>query len=378
MSSTLQLFCAITPGLEPLLAAELTELLPGIKQRDRLGGIELRTDHAGMWRIATHSRVCESLRTRIGRFEARNFAALEAGLRRLPWEAWLPRGSVPEVRVVCHKSALMHTGAVGERVLRSVAQRWQRGSAAEGPDLPTPPVAETAGLHVRIHHDAVQVSVDASGELLHRRGWRQMVGRAPLRETLAAACLQAAEVPTDAVLWDPFGGSGTLAIEHLLRASGRPAWTPGRRYAFELWPVHDAAAWEAFLQPLQTDRPTAARAVVSDRNPAEIEAARANAEAAGVGDALVCFQGDFADALELVPRGAAVLTNLPYGHRTDARGLSETFARFGRLLRRRPDLRPVTVLSGHPAFERQASGQWRVVHRFDNRGLRVQLLALQR
>lgn len=373
MSATrYRLFCAVAPGLEPLLEEELRRLdatyhlgLSGLTQR--AGGVDAQGNREGLWQIACRSRLTESLRVRIGRFEARRFDQLEAGLARLPWHAYLPPGPVPAVHAVCHKSAMYHSGAVAERVAGVIgtAQAKRRGV----PDDRPPPA-----VHVRIERDVVQVSVDASGELLHRRGWRTRVGPAPLRETLAAACVQAAGIGAAQVVWDPFCGAGTVAIEAVL--AGQATWSPGRRYAFESWPTHDATAWQAQLATLTPRPPPTLRAIGSDLDPAALTAARANAADAGVSDRLTLAEGDFETVVEQVPQGAAVLCNPPYGKRMGRHDLGDLLTRLGHMLGRRRDLRPVAVLSGAPGFGRGTGLRWETRLRLNNRGLRVRLFVL--
>ncbi len=254
------------------------------------GGFEVLGTREVLWTLATRGRLAESIRVRIGHFEARRFEQLEAGLAKLPWHAYLPMGSSPRISATCRKSRLYHSGAVEERTAAAIASRWKgRKGSKTGVALSTP----AAPVHVRIERDHVQVSVNASGELLHRRGYRTSVGKAPIRETLAAACIRAADLDRDTTVWDPFCGSGTLAIEWLASADRRPAWLPGRRYGFESWPTHDAIAYEAFIKDLPAGAPSSAGAIASDIDEHELEAARNNASAAGLGDRITWHQGDF-------------------------------------------------------------------------------------
>ena len=375
MSATrYRVFCAAAPGLEALLAEELTELDArfGLEMRglqEQVGGVDLQVGRLGLWHFACRSRLAESLRVRIGRFEARRFEQLEVGANKLPWHAYLPPGPTPSVHAVCHKSALYHSGAVAERVAGVItAGQAKRRAQPDGRAMPA--------VHVRLDHDQVQVSVDASGALLHRRGWRTRIGRAPLRETLAAACVRAMELAPDAVIWDPFCGAGTLAIEALQASAGWPTWRPGRSYAFESWPTHDADGWAAFTAELGQRADVPGRAIASDIDPAMIEAAQGNAVDAAVAEDLTLLQGDFEAIVDQIPAGAAVLCNPPYGKRLRGPGLGEMLTRLGHMLGRRKDLGPVAVLSGAPGFGRSTGQRWQTRLRLNNRGLRVRLYVL--
>ncbi len=361
-------FVGVTPGLEEALAAELEALELGAPKRLE-GGVELRVPREGLWRVARWSRLAESLRVRVGRFEAKSFAELEDRLGRLPWAAYLP-GAGGEVRATCRKSRLYHSDAVVERARRVLQGRL--GSSAPGP-----------AVHLRLDHDEVTVSVDAAGERLHKRGWRQDVGAAPLRETLAAACLRLSGWAPGQTLWDPFCGSGTLVVEAAAMAAGLPAPTAERGFAFELWPTHDAAAYAAFVGAEPPPRPAGLVATGSDLNPAEIEAARRNAERAGVTAHVSLLAGDVAEAGKQVGPVDFIVSNLPYGERTRAVDLQDAWRRLGQAVKTRQGqgLRGAALLTGADTAERLARSAGlalRPLARFSNRGLPVVLLGLGR
>lgn len=339
MASRHLVFVATSPGLEPLLGEELREL--GFEPRVLPGGVELRTEREGIWSLCWQSRLAESVRVRLKPFVARDFGALVTEAARLPWRAYLAPNAKVSVSVTCHKSRLWHSDAVAERVLEVLRERAGADTTSSEP---------TQRIFVRIERDRVQTSVDAGGERLHRRGYRTHVAEASLRETLAAALVRIAEAaaPTAQILWDPFCGAGTLGLEWLERRLGRLAG--GRRgYAFEHWPTHSPALyaeWVSTLEGAQRERPSGAFEFIgSDRAARALDAARANAESAGLTARCRWLQGDFEAVAEQVPRGAFVLTNPPYGVRLDQRDeRGSLLRRFGALLARRPDLRPAFVL----------------------------------
>jgi len=371
-----RVFVAVTPGLEPLLAQELVEL--GLCDRPSAvaGGVELAGDRRCVWQVALRSRLAESVRVRLGRpFRAVRFEQLRERLGRLPWSAYIPRGLRPEVRVSCRRSRLYHSDAVAQRIEAVLEERLETAA----------PVA-AAGLHAgglqpprvyaRLERDLVQISIDASGEPLHRRGYRTHVGAAPLRETLAAACLRAAGLSGVSALWDPFCGAGTVPVEALREAMDL---APGasRRFAFEAWPTHDAEAYGVLVRDLPAARPPAMSVFGSDVDRDVLAAARDNARRAGVAEHLKLLEGDFETVAARIPPGAAVVTNPPHGRRLTGRGLRELHRRLGALLAGRPDLSPVHVLTGYPGFRRATGLPWRQVLTFDNRGSPVRLLRLR-
>ena len=366
MGTTYEIFAAVTPGLEHLLSQELAELQPRLKTQLRRGGVEFRGDQALVWRVLMGSRLTETLRVRIGRFKARNFKELEAGLRRVPWAAYLAQDIAVNVQVSARKSALYHSGAIAERVAHTL------GRPVVGPD------EAQVRLWVRLASDRATVSVDAGGGLLHRRGWRTAVGRAPLRETLAAACVRLAGLSQGQALWDPFCGAGTIPIEAALRATGQVV-QPDRRFAFQDWPTFDADQVAAVAQPAQ-GRETAPQTFWgSEVSEETLAAARGNAERAGVHEACAWMAGDFEGHLESIPRGAAVISNPPYGKRLKGgAALERLWVRLGQVLARRVDLDPVVMLVGTRRFEEATGLSWTTLAEFTNRGTPTRLVGLTR
>ena len=208
---------------------------------------------------------------------------------------------------------------------------------------------------MRLEHDLCTISVDSSGALLHRRGYRLATAKAPLRETLAAGLIMAAGWPAgDAVpppLLDPFCGSGTIAIEAALMAL---QIAPGRqrRFAFMAWPDYDADLWQRLLDEADGQAAGAARTTRrpvgdpgSDRDAGAIAAAQANAGRAGVGGT-VAFACHALSAIDPPAGPGFVVTNPPYGQRV--RGgpdLRNLYAQLGNVLRERCPGWQATILS---------------------------------
>ena len=367
MGTSYEIFVAVTPGLEEALAVELTELLPKVTAQVRHGGVTFRGTQEVLWTVCAQSRLAETVRVRVGRFKARQFAELEAGLGRIPWSAYLPRQASVTVQVTARKSALYHSGAIAERVAKAL-------------DRPVVAPADAEfRLWVRLVKDQATLSVDAGGGLLHRRGWRQAVGRAPLRETLAAACVRLAQVAPEQALWDPFCGSGTMPIEAALARAGVPCQSE-RRFAFQGWPTFQADGFEAWRASVGQERTALAPIFFgSERSEETLDGARMNAARAGVEAACHWMSGDFMTHIDAIPQGAAVLSNLPYGKRlSGGAGLEALFARFGECLTQRLDLDPVVVLVGKRPLERATGLRWDTIGSFSNRGTATRLLRLKR
>lgn len=343
--------CAI--GLEELLLAELEA--QGVVGRPASGGVECRGNAETLSTICLTSRVAESVRVRLKEFDAKEFGKLEQSLRALPFRAFLPAGTKVKVRVVCHHSRLWHSGAVRERVETVLKAHvgWEPTSDSDVIQV----------VHVRLDEDRVQVSLDATGERLSRRGYRRHVEKASVRETLAAALVRVvpseakvdpSEVPAERppIIWDPFCGAGTILLEALEVAHGRVAGS-ARQFAFERWRGHSQQELVE-LRSLLTERLLASApapalvAIGSDRDGKAISAATENAKAAGLESFCTFLQGDIDSVVDKIPRGARIATNPPYGKRIQEAGAMKKLLG---VLSRRPDLAPVVVLVGGAARE---------------------------
>ena len=305
------------PGLAALCADELRALGLAIDLVDDAGVTFAATPEA-LAQAHVGSAIASRIVVRLAHFEARGFAELERHAKRVPWSRVLTAGRQVRLRVTSRKSKLYHTDAIAERL-------WPAIVAAGGVANPAPVAADDDDdavgadaaqlLVVRVHRDVVTISADASGALLHRRGWRLATAKAPMRETLAAALLAASGYDGRRPLVDPLAGSGTIGIEAARQARGL---LPGldRGFAFEQWPAHDPAV---LVRVRDAARAAAlphapAAIVVNDRDPGACEAIRANAERAGVARDLEVRQGP-ASRLVLPEGPGWIITNPPYGKR---------------------------------------------------------------
>lgn len=364
----LRCFASVSPGLEPFLEQELQAL--GHRTKQLAGGVEFSGSFADLQHVCATSRLAESVRVRLKTFEAAHFNQLEAGLQRLPWHAYLRPSASTHIAVTCRKSRLFHSNAVLERAHRIVetALRTSLPLASRTDALQT--------VFLRLDHDRVEVSIDASGELLHRRGYRTHIGNAPLRETLAAALIHIADAPSANHLWDPFCGSGTIALEWL--ATHHSYTVPERTYAFQQWPTFPKAdALPASPAGVERATPTQ-RAFGSDIHDKSLAAARVNAEQLGATHHVTWFQEDFAAAAAHIPEGSVVITNPPYGKRIgDNRQVLTLHRRFETLLKARRDLRPVVMACGFAPFLGAMTLPWERVASTKNGGLPLTLLRLK-
>lgn len=297
-------FVVTTPGFEQVCAAELNVL--GIEKTEiMLGGVEFTGGLHELYQANLWLRSATRVLVRVGELQARDFPTLFKRLQRLPWGRFIKPGSKCTIRATCHRSRLSHSGRVGETCRQAIEKAL--GAEGEGEGQVT--------VYLRLEDDRCQVSIDSSGELLHRRGYRMANVTAPLRENLAAGCLLALGYDGSVPLVDAMTGSGTFAIEAALIALNR-APGAGRQFAFMDWPKYRAGLWQQLLLNAQRaerkELPTPIYAV--DSNPKAIDAARQNLAAAGFSEVvqLTCKP---MQELVVGQQTGLIICNPPYGER---------------------------------------------------------------
>jgi putative N6-adenine-specific DNA methylase len=394
------LFAACAPGFESITAAELFSL--GIANPKAVpGGVEFRGYLSHVYKINLWSRTAERILVRLDSFQAITFKELRDKTKQIEWEKFLRPGDRLSIRATCKKSRLIHSDAVAERVQLAIADRLgaaqkilaeQESSKFARSPRPrgriAPSTARTRSesnllsdketlaqtIIVRIVDDECTISLDSSGELLHFRGYRLATAKAPLRETLAASMILAANWKTDQPLIDPFCGSGTIPIEAALIARNI---APGlhRSFAFERWPKFDRSAWHKLIaQATESILPQAPSIIRgSDRDAGAIEASRSNAERAGVLEQIE-FKPQAISDIQSIDR-ASIVSNLPYGQRLAAdKDLRNLYAQFGKVLREKFSGGHVAILAGDVQLEKNVGVNFGDAIRINNGGLNVRFV----
>lgn len=361
-----QTFLSVPPRLEFVLDDELRDLgFKGSRNRIR-GGAELYASEEEVWKLCHDARIPDHVRVRIGDFHAVTFREFEAGFFKLPFSVYYDRGSVPPIAVTTERSKLYHSDAIAQRARRFLGE-FLDANRGVNESLPT--------LHIRFVKNVCVVSVDASGELLHKRGVRTHVGQAPLRETLAASCLRMAGMHDAKALYDPFCGSGVFLVERAMAEQGLKL---PREFAFQQWKGHAADKYAEFLasrREIPVDTPTL---VGSDRDSKALKAARANLKNIKRLESTQLIEGNFRVHLAEVPEGVSVITNPPWGRRMSKQRKAAIAAEIGGMLRERPDFTEVAVLTAHTQFEGPTGFGWTELANFQDGGTDVRLLKLKR
>lgn len=365
MKRELSLFASTAPGLEPLAEAELRAL--GVaKTRVVPGGVELSADRGLVFRMLVELRTVSHLLLRIAKFRADRFDWLEREVRKLDWASWLVPGVSRKLRVTAEKSRLFHTDAIAERLEAWMSEALgDAGAVDEGP-----PVTIAA----RLVHDLVTLSIDLSGEPLHRRGYRLDPGKAPLREDLAAALVLASGWDRKTPLIDPLCGSGTIAIEAALLGTDT---APGlaRSFAIERTRLGNAADIARAKRDAQKARlmSTPPRVLASDRDPRAIERTGKNAARAGVTLELTAVPLSSVAIDDLVGTAPVVVTNPPWGERLDeaGAGFDRLYGALGALIRRLGPGARLALIAPDPRLARTVGLPLRSAFLTDAGGLKV-------
>lgn len=315
-------FASVHPGFEHLLLEELLGM--GIQAKLTEGGVSFPGSLTNLHTAHVSSRFAGRILVRLGTVKAGSLDQLAASTRLQPWKRFVHPHQNVRVDVTSHGSRLRRKDAVSRKVTHAIRD------ALRGPRLSSGrPPREPARVMVRIIKDRATLSMDASGDLLHRRGWRKATARAPLRENLAAAILEMAEWDPSQALADPMCGSGTFGIEAATYAAGL---LPGadRRFAFHTWPGVDARKL-----PKLRGTPALANVLMADRSIKSVEAATSNARRAGVFDK-VRLEHTPLEHLEPHAESGVLVANPPWGGRIgDDAELEGLYRRWGRILRER-------------------------------------------
>ena len=320
MPDSMQLVATAAFGLETVVAGELRQL--GYEPRiTRPGRIEFAGDESAICRANLWLRSSDRVLVQLARFPASDFDTLFETTLSLPWEEWIAPGAAIPVRGRSRKSQLSSVPACQRTVKKAIVDRLGRtlvGHASAEVGLPGDALAETGPpvpVEVALLEDEATLSVDTSGDGLHRRGYRTLTGAAQIRETLAAALVQLSFWQRGRPLVDPFCGTGTIVIEAAMLGRNM---APGRRrpFAAEHWPRIAPNFWKRareeaddLLQP--SLRP---RLLGTDNDPEALKLARYHAEQAGVAADVHFQQQPFAD-LDSTRSFGSIVTNPPYGMR---------------------------------------------------------------
>jgi putative N6-adenine-specific DNA methylase len=332
----LALFLPCAAGVEEFLRAEVAQILDvphlSLSQSQR-GGVALMATQNDVMLLNLHSRLCQRVLIRMAYAPYRSELDIYEVAKEVEWDAWFNASRTFKIEITAQHSPLKSLNFAALRVKDAICDRF-RDLTGERPSVDT----HFADMRVYVHLTAEHVTLylDTSGEPLFKRGWREEVGEAPLKETLAAAVLAAVgwhnACERGVPLYDPCCGSGTIAIE-AAQIACRIAPGLNRFFAFEKFDGFAQEPWEALRQAaLQQIRPSKSPIFASDVAHRMVDFAEQNALRAGPDGVVakaITFRGG--DALQRMPPvdisnfvTGYVVMNPPYGERIETGGFSKT------------------------------------------------------
>ncbi len=318
-------------GLEAVLKKEIYDLGYDITRVED-GRVTFEADAEGIARSNIFLRTCERVLLKIGEFEARTFDELFESIRAFRWEDYIPKdGKFWVKKAASVKSQLFSPSDIQRIVKKAIVERlkpvygieWFEETGAEYP------------IRIFIHNDRVLVTIDTSGESLHKRGYRAVSNEAPISETLAAALIMLTPWKQDRILVDPFCGSGTFCIEAALMAAHK---APGvnRDFLSQQWKhiILPQLWYDTVTEAHDLETPDVKTDIqgydIDDRS---VRIARSNAQKAEV-DGLIHFQQRDVRNLSHPKKYGFIITNPPYGERLeDKEHLPELYKTFGERFR---------------------------------------------
>lgn len=301
-------------GVEKMLAREIKDLgFEIIKTED--GRVTYKTDEYGIARANMWLRCAERVHLKIAEFEAKTFDELFEGTKRINWAKYIPYGAqFPIAKASSIKSKLHSTPHIQSIVKKAIVESLKKSYLEDGLLKED---KEKYPIYVFIHKDKVVLSIDTTGDALHKRGYREKANKAPIRETLAAAIMYLTPWRPGRTLVDPMCGSGTLLIEAAMMGINM---APGlnREFISEKWRTMDKKIWWDIRKEAydKIDESTQFKIYGYDIDEEAINIARENAELAGVEDYIefnVANAVDFKSDEEY----GFIITNPPYGERLE-------------------------------------------------------------
>jgi 23S rRNA (guanine2445-N2)-methyltransferase / 23S rRNA (guanine2069-N7)-methyltransferase len=381
--TTLSFIASSPRGLSDLLLRELASF-GADEARERATGVAFAGGLEVAYRACLESRVANRIFLILKEIQAEDAESFYRGVREIDWTEHLG----PQATLACDFSgrhpAITHTH-FGALKLKDAIVDTLRERTGTRPDVNA--AAPDVRVHAHAHGTRITVSLDLSGDSLHRRGYRGAAGEAPLKENVAAGVLLRAGWPAlvaqGAPLLDPMCGSGTFVIEAALIAADH-APNLGRKYfGFDGWRGHDRSAWERVVSQAQARSRLAGPPQVSlrgsDQDPRAISVARANAQAAGAGG-WVSFE---TAALSAAAPGEGsrpglLVVNPPYGVRLEDRERARILHRqLGAVLKERFQGWTAAVLTGEPEMGKELGIRAHRTHTLWNGAIECRLLRMQ-
>jgi putative N6-adenine-specific DNA methylase len=324
MAKTFEMIAKTLYGLEDVLAGELTALgADGIQIGRRI--VSFEGDSALLYKANIHCRTALRILKPIRLFQAKNADEIYEQIKRIDWDAFLSPQKTFAVDSVVHSETFTHSKFTAYRAKDAIVDYFtERGIKRPSVSIANPDVL----LHLHISHNDCSISLDSSGESLHKRGYREAQTEAPLNEVLAAGMILKTGWKGDCNFIDPMCGSGTLLIEAAMIALNIPPGIHRKSFAFEKWPDFNRELFEEIYNDDSGERTFDHRIIGTDISPAVMEIARKNVKSAGLSSYIDLKVMPLQQYRETPPQGIVVM-NPPYGERLGSQDLFGLYQMIG-------------------------------------------------
>lgn len=328
-----QYFATVARGLEEVAAQELTNL--GAKDVEiTFTGVSFTGDKSLLYRVNLWSRIIYRVLMPIQTIKCSNREELYQQVKQINWSKYLTTEQTFAVNSTGGNSNLNHTHFNALQIKNAIIdQQREKTNQRSSIDTRNPDLL----LNAHIYQDQCILSLDSSGDSLHRRGYRPAMGLAPLKETLAASLLDLAQWNSNIPFFDPLCGSGTLPLEAALKALNIAPGLFRDSFAFENWSDFDASLWQKLrteaLENQVSESPTSI--VGSEDDDQILQQARYNARLCGVEKQIKLLKQNLAEVYPPSAEGI-IITNPPYGKRIgDVSALTSLYQLLGDVLKQR-------------------------------------------
>ncbi len=328
MEQTFELIAKTFMGLEPVLAKELTQLGANDVQIGRRM-VSFTGDKAMMYRANLQLHTAIRILKPIKHFKARSADDVYEEVKKIDWSNYIGEDKTFAVDSVVFSDEFRHSKFVSYKVKDAIVDQFrERTGKRPNISVANPDIR----LNMHIAEDKCTLSLDSSGESLHRRGYRQESVEAPLNEVLAAGMILMTGWKGDTDFYDPMCGSGTLLIEAALIARNMAPGLFRKEFAFEKWPDFDAELFDDIYNDDSEEREFTHHIYGYDVDVKAVNTARLNVKAAGLTKDITVEEADFKDFQQ--PKNKAIMvTNPPYGERISTPDLLGTYKMIGERLK---------------------------------------------
>lgn len=325
---TFELIAKTFMGLEPILAEELRQLgATDVRPSRRV--VYFTGDKRLMYRANFSLRTAIRILKPICHFRARNADEVYNAVKAVDWQQYIQPGKTFAVDAVVYSEEFRNSRFVTYKVKDAIVDQFREKMG----DRPNISVSNPdIQLHIHIADDDATLSLDSSGESLHRRGYRQETVEAPLNEVLAAGMILMTGWRGETDLIDPMCGSGTIPIEAALIARNMAPGLFRKQFAFEKWPDFDAEIFDEIYNDDSQEKPFNHHIYGYDVAQKAVNTALLNVKAAGLSADITIEQADFKDFKQPENKSIIVM-NPPYGERISTPNLLETYRMIGERLK---------------------------------------------